>query len=49
MLQKEWNSDFKEGRPPKYNSKKLNHAMELLETNSYRQVEEITGKDIFVG
>lgn len=35
--------DFKEGRPPKYNSKKLNHAMELLETNSYRQVEEITG------
>lgn len=37
------NPDFKEGRPPKYNSKKLNHAMELLETNSYRQVEEITG------
>lgn len=34
---------FKEGRPPKYNSKKLNHAMELLESNSYRQVEEITG------
>lgn len=36
-------ADFKEGRPPKYNTKKLNHAMELLESNSYRQVEEITG------
>lgn len=37
------NPDFKEGRPPKYNKKKLGHAMELLESNSYRQVEEITG------
>ncbi|KAI4451124.1 Serine recombinase PinR [Eubacterium plexicaudatum ASF492] len=35
--------DFKEGRPPKYNSKKLNHAMELLQSHSYRQVEELTG------
>lgn len=37
------NPDFREGRPPKYNRKKLNHAMELLESNSYRQVEELTG------
>lgn len=36
-------ADFKEGRPPKYNSKKLNHAVELLESYSYRQVEEMTG------
>ena len=35
--------DFREGRPPKYNSKKLNHAVELLESYSYRQVEEMTG------
>lgn len=35
--------DFKEGRPKKYNNKKINHALQLLETYSYRQVEEITG------
>ncbi len=35
--------DFKEGRPKKYNSKKINHALELLKTNSYKQVEELTG------
>ncbi len=36
-------ADFKEGRPPKYNSKKINHALELLESHSYKQVEELTG------
>ncbi|NBH85289.1 recombinase family protein [bacterium C-53] len=36
-------ADFKEGRPPKYNSKKINHAIGLLETHSYKQVEELTG------
>ena len=35
--------DFKEGRPPKYNKKKINHALELLNTYSYKQVEELTG------
>lgn len=35
--------DFKEGRPKKYNSKKINHALELLKTYSYKQVEELTG------
>ena len=37
------NPDFKEGRPPKYSSKKINHALELLENHSYNQVEELTG------
>ena len=35
--------DFREGRPPKYSSKKINHALELLERYSYKQVEELTG------
>ena len=35
--------DFKEGRPKKYNTKKINHALELLNMYSYRQVEELTG------
>ncbi len=37
------NPDFKEGRPKKYNKKQIAHALQLLETNSYKQVEEITG------
>lgn len=37
------NPDFKEGRPPKYGRAQLNHAMELLEQYSYKQVEEMTG------
>lgn len=37
------NPDFKEGRPPKYSRTQLNHAMELLEQYSYKQVEEMTG------
>ena len=36
-------ADFKEGRPPKYNSKKINHALELLKSNSYKEVEALTG------
>lgn len=36
-------ADFKEGRPKKYNSKKISHALELLQSYSYRQVEEMTG------
>lgn len=34
--------DFSEGRPKLYGNKQLVHALELLETKSYRQVEEIT-------
>lgn len=37
------NPDFKEGRPPKYSRAQLNHAMELLEKYSYKQVEDMTG------
>lgn len=35
--------DFKEGRPNKYNKKQLEHALSLLETHSYKQVEHMTG------
>lgn len=31
------------GRPKKYSRKQMEHAMELLESNSYTQVEEMTG------
>lgn len=37
------NPDYKEGRPPKYSRTQLNHAMELLEKYSYKQVEDMTG------
>ncbi len=36
-------ADFKEGRPKKYNSKKISHALDLLQTNSYKEVEQLTG------
>lgn len=37
-------SDFREGRPPKYTKKQIEHALGLLsEGNSYKQVEEVTG------
>lgn len=35
--------DFKEGRPKKYSKKKIDHALQLLKSHSYKQVEEITG------
>ncbi len=35
--------DFREGRPKKFSRKQIEHAMELLESNSYKQVSEITG------
>lgn len=35
--------DFREGRPKKFSRKQIEHAMELLENNSYKQVSEITG------
>ena len=35
--------DFKEGRPPKYTKKQIDHALTLLNTNSYTQVESLTG------
>ncbi|OJD90532.1 MULTISPECIES: recombinase family protein [Bacillus cereus group] len=35
--------DFREGRPNKYTNKQMKHALELLENNSYKQVEQLTG------
>lgn len=35
--------DYREGRPKKFSRKQIQHALELLESNSYKQVEEITG------
>lgn len=35
--------NFKEGRPKVYGSKQINHALNLLENHTYRQVEELTG------
>ncbi|MEK4031032.1 recombinase family protein [Pseudobacillus sp. FSL P4-0506] len=35
--------DFREGRPRKYTRKQIEHALDLLELHSYKEVEEITG------
>lgn len=36
--------DFREGRPPKYSKKQIEHALELLNRGkSYKQVEDVTG------
>jgi DNA invertase Pin-like site-specific DNA recombinase len=35
--------DFREGRPNKFTKKQINHAIGLLETHSYKQVEDMTG------
>lgn len=35
--------DFREGRPNKFTKKQIQHALGLLETHSYKQVEERTG------
>lgn len=37
------NLDFREGRPKKYKKAQIEHALELLERNSYAQVEQLTG------
>lgn len=37
------NADFRDGRPKKFTKVQLNHALELLETHSYKQVERLTG------
>ncbi len=34
---------YREGRPLKYTKAQLDHAMELLENHSYKQVESMTG------
>jgi len=35
--------DFREGRPRKYSKKQIDHALELLKTQTYKQVEAATG------
>ena len=37
------NPDFREGRPHKYSRTQINHALELLDSYSYKQVEQMTG------
>lgn len=37
------NPDFKEGRPKKFSKAQINHAVELLNEYSYKQVELMTG------
>lgn len=34
---------FRDGRPPKYGREQIAHALSLLETHSYKQVEKMTG------
>lgn len=36
-------ADFKDGRPKKFSKTQLAHAVELLKTNTYAQVESMTG------
>ena len=35
--------NFRDGRPKKYKQEQINHALELLESHSYKQVERMTG------
>lgn len=35
--------DYREGRKPTYSKEQIKHALELLETHSYKQVEGMTG------
>ena len=37
------NPNFRDGRPKKFKREQINHALELLETHSYKQVEKMTG------
>lgn len=35
-------ADYREGRPKKFSRKQIQHALELLQDHSYREVEEVT-------
>lgn len=35
--------DFREGRPRKFGKKQIDHALELLKTHSFKEVEGMTG------
>ena len=34
---------YRDGRPPKYSEMQVSHALNLLKSNSYSQVEAMTG------
>lgn len=42
-IAKEQNANYREGRKPTYGKEQIKHALELLESNSYKQVEAMTG------
>lgn len=42
-MAKKNNPNFKEGRPNKFGEMQINHALMLLETHSYTEVEKLTG------
>lgn len=35
--------NYREGRPKKFSNKQIEHAIKLKKTNTYKQVEELTG------
>ena len=37
------NPNFKDGRPKKFKKRQIDHALELLDTHSYKQVAQMTG------
>ena len=37
------NPNFRDGRPKKFSSTQIEHALELLQTHSYKQVVAMTG------
>ena len=37
------NPNFRDGRPKKFSRAQINHALELLQTYSYKQVAAMTG------
>lgn len=37
------NPEYRDGRKKKYSKAQINHALELLDSNSYKQVESMTG------
>lgn len=37
------NPDYKDGRKKKFSKRQIEHALELLNTYSYKQVETMTG------
>ena len=37
------NPNFRDGRPKKFSRTQINHALELLQNHSYKQVSAMTG------